>query len=95
MSAAFGLLFVVAQGAAIFLTAWAMCKISGATSWWAKIGTMVISYLAWIVFTYAVFFAGADSYVLFAGAIMTSALSSVLFCAAWVVMPLMRSGHNV
>ncbi len=95
MIAVFGILFIIAQGAAVFLTAFLGYRMLGTQSAFAKAGAMLVSYALWITFTYAAFFAGADSYIVFAGAVMTSAISSACFCAAWLAAPLMKSVRNV
>ena len=87
--------FALAQGGAVFLTALFAFRYREASGWLAKIGYMGLSYVAWIIFTYVVFFSGADIYIVFFGLTISALLSSICYCVAWIAMPLMRSKRNV
>ena len=90
-----GPLFVLVQGAAIFLTAFFAFRFRDASGALAKVGYMAVSYMAWITFTYAAFFLGADVWIVFGALMVSSLFSSVCFCVGWVVLPALKSKRNV
>jgi hypothetical protein len=92
---AFGLLFMLAQGAAIFGTAWLLALISAKRGFFWKIAWMVTSYLGWVVFTFVLFWlTGADIYIIPAAGAVSAILPSVLFGAGWLALPYFTRPSN-
>lgn len=86
--------FVAAQGGAVFLTALVLSRITGKNDWLHKLCWMGLSFWLWIAFTYAVFFSGADVYIIFFGVTASCAVSSALFLGAWLLGPVVIKAKN-
>lgn len=84
------LLFILAQGAAVFVTALALYHWVGVRAWALKPVNMTVSYGLWVGFTLWVFFWGANSYLIFFGLAQTAALSSTGYLIAWLIAPLFK-----
>ena len=95
MIGAFGFLFMFAQGAAIFGTAFGLALLSKKRGALAKIGWMLISYVGWVVFTFVLFgLMGADIYLIPAAGAVSAILPSVLFGAFWLAAPYLVRQSN-
>jgi hypothetical protein len=89
------LAFVVAQGAAIFSTAFVALRMLRLRHWLANAPAMCVSYIAWIAFTIAGYsYTGGDGSFMkgFTVVILlccTAAISSFLYLIAWLLAPIL------
>jgi hypothetical protein len=83
-----GLLFVAAQGGAIFLTAFLLSRFTGMSSFWAKAGWMALSYAGWVAFTWLLFglVLRPDVYLIPAMGSLTALFATVVYLIAWSVI---------
>ena len=95
MIAVFGLFFMLAQGIAIFGTAWLLAELTGKAGPLAKLLWMGLSYLGWVAFTFLLFgLMGADIYLLPAAGAASAILPSALFGGMWLVLPYLKRPSN-
>tara|TARA_B100001105_G_C22106322_1_gene321368 strand:+ start:98 stop:412 length:315 start_codon:yes stop_codon:yes gene_type:complete len=87
-----GLIFVAAQGGAVFVTALFLAEYLGANRNLAKAGCMAVSYLAWVAFTWALFalILRPDVYLIPAMGTLTALASSFVYLIGWVALSSQR-----
>jgi hypothetical protein len=94
---ALALLFIIAQGAAVFGTAWIGTRLIGTSSRLAKAAAMALSYVGWAAFTlaaYACFGGDAgffDGFGLILFLCFTALISSLVYGLAWAFWPTPRA----
>ena len=92
----FLLMFMAAQGAAVFGTAWLMLRLLKTSNWIAKLFAMAICYVAWCAFTitgYALLGGEGglmDGFGMILGLCILALISSFVFLVAWTVTPKSR-----
>jgi hypothetical protein len=98
--ATMGIGFVIAQGGAVFLTAWLLHRyLELAISWWKPM-LMLLSYFAWVLATGIGWSLLGGGWGLMEGGLMilslfvSAAISSLLFLVFWVVLPLLNKKHT-
>lgn len=87
------LLFMAAQGAVVFLTArWGLRHLE-ISHWPGKIAAMVISYIAWILFTFAAYTLSGgegglmDGFGLVIVCFFSAMISSFVYLLIWLFYP--------
>ncbi|MDZ4113484.1 MAG: hypothetical protein U1E18_28350 [Brevundimonas sp.] len=91
-------LFVVAQGGAVFASAWLVTRLLKVSHWGWKSALMALSYTAWIVMTIAGYFllsGGGGVMEGFAVVLMlclTALASAFVYLVLWIALP---AGHRV
>lgn len=87
------LLFMIAQGGAVFATAWLGLRRARTLRRGAKLAAMAISYAGWIAFTvggYALLGGSGglmEGFGLLLLLCVTALISSCVYAAAWVLQP--------
>lgn len=92
-------LFPVAQGAAIFTTAWLLMRLWGKSHPLLKVAAMTISYVGWCLFTillYGLLGGGGlmEGGFLLVAALGSALLSAGLYLAGWMMVPLFKSRQH-
>jgi len=86
------LLFVAAQGGAIFSTAFAAARVTGKNSLMAKAVWMILSYIGWVVFTFTLFgVMGADVFIIPMVGAITAFFSALLYLGMWIMSPTLKA----
>jgi hypothetical protein len=94
--ASMGIGFIIAQGGAVFLTAWLAHRYLALAAGWWKPMLMLLSYFAWVFATGIGWSLLGGGWGLMEGGVMilslfvSAALSSLVFLVFWLVLPLMN-----
>ena len=93
MSAIPVLLFMAAQGGAIFATAFLLAERFGPTGWPAKAVWMTISYFGWVAFTWLLFgfVLQPDVYLIPAVGTVTALVASLVYLLVWIAAPVVKA----
>ncbi|QUD86592.1 hypothetical protein [Phenylobacterium montanum] len=95
------LLFVAAQGAAVFATAYVVLRAFKIRHWLAKIAAIALSYVAWIAATVGGYFlTGGDGSFMKGFAVvmmlcLTALVSSLGYLLGWLLWPKLRGGGRL